>query len=112
MMRATQVWRSVLAKPLTTLYLIASGVIIAGFAGWIEVAMAIVILTFMFIVLLVLGLYRENKLAADKTNNQLEVIHTLVNSQHTDLVERVEQLIHHLQAAGVTVPKAKGSRTQ
>lgn len=118
-MNPTRVWRSVLGRPLTTLYLMASGVIVAGFAGWIEGPTAIVILTFMFVILLVLGLYRENKVAAEAVAEQLGTIHTLVNSQHDDLVslnavlvERIDQLIDVLTAAGITVPAPpeKGTR--
>lgn len=104
---ATSTWRSVLAKPLTTLYLMASVIVVGASAGWIDRSVAIVVLTFMFLILLTLGLHRENRLASEQVNEQLDTIHTLVNSQHDDLVERVTQLIDSLKQAGVAVPEPK-----
>ena len=101
-------WGSILARPLTTLYVIASAVIVAGFARWLEVGQALVILTVMFLVLLLLGLHRENRHEAAALKAELDTIHDLVNSQHDDLVERVEQLIATLHRAGVDVPDPEG----
>lgn len=111
MMSPTAVWRSVLARPLTTLYILASLIIVGASAGWLDRNLAVAVLTFMFLILITLGLHRENRIVAEATNEQLSEIHVLVNSQHDDLVERVEQLIQALTDNEVTVPKAKGGQT-
>jgi hypothetical protein len=36
---------------------------------------------------------------------ELTNVHTLVNSQHSDMVDRIDQLIDALLAAGVDVPR-------
>lgn len=105
-------WESVLARPLTTMYIIASVVLVALVSEKIEVAHALIVLTVMFFFLLVLGLHRENKIEAKIVKVELDNIHTLVNSQHDELVDRVEQLIAALQTADVDVPIAPEQKRQ
>ena len=105
----SSLWRSILARPLTTLYLAASVVIVSGFTGWIDVNTALIVLTIMFFILLTLGLHRENKLESKVVKAELDTIHMLVNSQHDVLVERVDQLIATLEHAGVAVPEQRKS---
>lgn len=104
-------WRSVLARPLTTLYLFASAAIIAASAGWIAPPTAIVSVGLMFIAMLTLGLHRENVITAEKVQSELTNIHDLVNSQHDELVARVEQLIRVLEQADVKVPEPREKGT-
>lgn len=78
-------WESVLARPLTTMYLIAFGVIIAGSAGVLEPTNALIIITVMFMVLLVLGLHRENQIEAKLVKAELDSIRMmLINSALID----------------------------
>lgn len=97
-------WRSILARPLTTLYLFASAAIIAGFSGWIDHTTAVIGVFLVFVAMLTLGLHRENTITAERVEAGIEDIHILVNSQHDELVARVEQLIKVLQLADVSVP--------
>ena len=74
-------WESVLARPLTTLYVIAFAVVIAGSAGLLESSHALILLTVIFMVLLVLGLHRENRIEARIVKAELDSIRMmLVNS--------------------------------
>jgi hypothetical protein len=48
---------------------------------------------------------RENRRKIDAVDGKVEGVHTLVNSQHDDLVNRVGQLTGTLNDAGVQVPE-------
>ncbi len=104
-------WRSILARPLTTLYVLASVVIVFTSAGRIDRGVALIFVSFMFFILMTLGLHRENRISARRVEMELDAIHVMVNSQHTELVERVADLIRALQDAGVAVPAPKGKDT-
>ena len=103
---ALHLWNSILVRPFTTFYVSAFSVIILTSAGKIELGVAMLTLTGMFLILLLLGLHRENQLDTKAVKVELTTIHTLVNSQHTELVDRVEQLIRALNNANVAVPAA------
>lgn len=78
-------WDSVLARPLTTLYVIAYAVIIAGSAGLIELNHALTLITVIFVVLLVLGLHRENRIEARIVKAEIDSIRMmLINSALID----------------------------
>lgn len=98
------VWLSILGRPLTTLYLLASAVIIGGVSGAIQLDRALALLALGFLALLILGLHRENRIETALVKHELDHIQALVNSQHDDLLARVEQLIKTLQTAGIAVP--------
>lgn len=105
-------WRLVLARPLTGLYAMASVIIVAASAHWVERNAALVMLSAVFVVSLVLGLYRDYRLSTMAMTDQLVEIHVMVNSRYSDLeatnvvlIERVNQLVQVMQVSDVTVPE-------
>lgn len=88
--------------PLSTFWLGAMCVLFAKSIGWINLPTAFVTLGFLAI-LLIMAAFRKD----------VSTIHHLVNSQHDDLVDRVQQLTDALLSSGSEVPKppAKGSVT-
>ena len=80
--------------PITTYFLGAMGILFAKSTGWINLPTAFVTLGFLAL-LLILVAFRQD----------LKVVHALVNSQHDDLVARVQQLTDALVDSNTEVPR-------
>jgi len=88
--------------PIATFWLGAMGILFAKSISWVNLPTAFVTLGFLA-VLLIMAAFRKD----------VSTIHHLVNSQHDDLVDRVQQLTDALLSSGAEVPKppSKGSVT-
>lgn len=79
--------------PTLLAYLLTVGVVMAITRGWLTVAGGIVVLGVVSILDVLEQMRRE-----------VTVVHELVNSEHTQLVARVDQLIEALDRLGAVVP--------
>lgn len=78
-------WKSILARPLTTLYLLAGAIILAATANIIDSGHALIVLTFFFLALLLLGLHRENRIESRIVKAELDSIRMmLINRELID----------------------------
>lgn len=68
--------------------------------GYAERPVVLVVLTGIAVLLAVVSDHRVTM----SLRKDVEVVHGLINSQHTDLVDRIDQLTNTLNAAGVAVP--------
>jgi hypothetical protein len=80
--------------PLTLVWLLGVFLAVTVSLGGVAVAPGLVILAFVALLLMQIVCRRE-----------LVIVHHLVNHQHDELVERVDQLIRTLQEADVKVPE-------
>lgn len=80
--------------PLTTFWLGAMSLLFAESIGWVTLSAALAALAFLALLLIMVAFRRD-----------IAVVHTLVNSQHDDLVARVQQLTDALIDSSVAVPK-------
>lgn len=86
--------------PITAMYVGVVGVVMQVASGAWSVELGLSLMAILAVgVVLFLG--RRDVRAAQA---EVHVIHELVNSQHDDLVARVEQLTRALERAGVRVP--------
>lgn len=104
--RLSLIGHTALFYPYATLWLIAGGVLMAKTAALIDLSSALVILTGLALLVFLIGQRREVRMA----RAEVAEVHTLVNSQHDDLVDRVAQLIAALRHANVDVPEGKAPR--
>jgi len=70
--------------------LVACGVSV----GWIRLDVGVVALSVIAVLLITVGISRE-----------VHTVHTLVNSQRDELLDRIDQLVAALHKAGVAVPQ-------
>lgn len=87
-------WRATVTRPVGCVYILASVMLALSFQNVIYIIGCIVILGCAAILSVQFAMRRE-----------LEIVHELVNSQHDELVNRVEQLIGALETSGVPVPE-------
>jgi hypothetical protein len=87
--------------PLTTLYIAAVLALEAAVSGLVRLDTAIIGLGIVTVILILASIYREVRYQ----RAEVKKVHTLVNSQRTELLERIEQLVAALQVAGVAVPE-------
>ena len=102
-----RVLRSPSTYPLATFYAVAMIVVPLTVANVLRVDISLILLTCVAVVLILVANRRLSMVLRD----EISQVHTLVNSQHTDLVERVTQLIDALKEGGVAVPEPKKDGT-
>lgn len=101
---------SITAHALTTLYLLASATIVAGFADRISLTTSLIVISACALTVGFVAQHRENRITRatiEVVHSDIGDVHALVNQQHDDLVERVAQLIAALEHADVAVPAEK-----
>lgn len=91
---ARAAWRATITRPLGTVYILASIMLALSFQNVVYIIGCIVILGFAAVIAIIISM-----------RNELEIVHNLVNSQHDELVNRVEQLTEALEASSVPVPE-------
>jgi len=101
MNRLLYLLRSPSTYPLATFWLIAMVIVPLTVADTIQLNTTLIILTGAALILVVVASHK----ATVALRVDVEQVHTLVNSQHDDLVARVSQLIDALEVGGVAVPQ-------
>lgn len=91
---ARAAWRATVTRPVGTVYILASVMLALSFQNPVYIVGCIVVLGCAAILAVTLAVRRE-----------LEIVHQLVNSQHDELVNRVEQLTEALETSGIPVPE-------
>lgn len=93
-MRAVQrVLRSVAFYTATLTYLSGVAVAFGVAAGWLRFDVGLILFAACAILVVLVATHRS-----------VEVVHGLVNSQHDAMVERIDELLDALTAAGVSIP--------
>lgn len=92
--------RSVAIRPVTEVYLIGVTMIVLTVNKVLTLSEGIFIFGMTTVVILLTTMYKE-----------LVQVHTLVNSQHDDLLKRIEDLLDALHANDVEVPGGPNSET-
>lgn len=94
---AHRVVDSIAFRPALTIYVASVLAAAAATAGWVRVDVSLVLGGVVTVLAVTASMHRE-----------IRLVHTLVNSQHDELVARVAQLTDTLHAAGVGVPNKAG----
>lgn len=84
--------------PLTGFYVGAVAVLMVLAGGYIDLQVAILSVTGIFVGAILFSMHRE-----------VRMVHVLVNSQRTELIARIDQLTSALDEAGVPVPDKRKS---
>ena len=89
----TDVWQSAAFYPITLLYLGGTTLLILVAGGYVNLAFALLAMVLLVLLVLLLATRRE-----------LQAVHRLVNGQHSDLLDRIDQLTELLVHLDVDVP--------
>lgn len=79
--------------PVTMVYLGGVGVAMGISSGWIDGGPGLLLLSMLTLIVVLVSMFRE-----------VQVVHHLVNSQRTALLERIAELVEAMQEAGVELP--------
>jgi hypothetical protein len=109
----SRLWTAVRALALyrvAAAYLLITNLLLLVLTRRLQVGFGLLAVGLVFVAVMQVELYRQNSEAVelqDELNREIGEVHQLVNSQHTWLVGRINQLVTALNQAGASVPEAR-----